>query len=66
VEKSITFSRSACLAERRDHQVDLAGLQIRDAVRAVDGHEFELDVHRLREQRGRVDVVALRLHVGAD
>jgi hypothetical protein len=47
-------------------EIDLAGLQIRNAVRAIDRHEFEFYVHRLREQRGSVDVIALRFHVGAN
>ncbi|CAM2164980.1 hypothetical protein BO443_130120 [Burkholderia orbicola] len=54
------------LAERRDHHVDLVGRQVRNPVRAVHGHQLQLDAERLGEESCHVDVVALRLHVRAD
>ncbi|QTK78735.1 hypothetical protein AT6N2_C0899 [Agrobacterium tumefaciens] len=54
------------LAEARNDEVDLVGLQIGNAVGAGDRHEFDLYAELLADQIGNVDIVALGRHVRAD
>jgi hypothetical protein len=54
------------LAQCRDDQVGLLGLQVGDAVGARHRHQLGLDTQLGGDQLGHRDVQTLRLHVGAD
>jgi hypothetical protein len=54
------------LAQRGDHQVGLLGLQVRNAVGAGDGHQFDLHAQLGGDELGHFHVEALRLHVLVD
>jgi hypothetical protein len=53
------------LAQRRDGDVGLVGLQVGDAVGRGHRHQFDLHAEFLADQLRHVDVVATRGHVTA-